>query len=125
MKYLLFIALGGAGGAVSRHLLANWIYRASDGIFPYATLLVNMLGSIAIGILYVVLVERDFFHPDWRGVLIVGFLGAFTTFSTFSMETVALLEAGHTGLAVAYMLGSAVVCVALAGLALQITRMAL
>jgi CrcB protein len=125
MKYLLFIALGGAGGAVSRHLLANWVYRASDGIFPYATLLVNMLGSIAIGILYVVLVERDFFHPDWRGVLIVGFLGAFTTFSTFSMETVALLEAGHTGLAVAYMLGSAVVCVALAGLALQITRMAL
>lgn len=125
MKYLLFIALGGAGGAVSRHLLASWVYRVSDGIFPYGTLLVNILGAVAIGILYVVLVERDFFHPDWRGVLIVGFLGAFTTFSTFSMETVALLEAGHTGLAAAYMLGSAVVCVALAGVALHLTRMAL
>ena len=125
MKYLLFIALGGAGGAVSRHLLANWVYRAWDGIFPFGTLLVNMLGSLAIGVLYVVLVERQFFHPEWRGVLIVGFLGAFTTFSTFSIETVTLLEAGHTSLAAAYMLGSAVVCVALAGLALQLTRMAL
>jgi fluoride exporter len=125
MKYLLFIALGGAGGAVSRHLLANWVYRLSDGIFPFGTLLVNMLGSLAIGVLYVVLVERQFFHPEWRGVLIVGFLGAFTTFSTFSIETVTLLEAGHTGLAAAYMLGSAFVCVALAGLALQLTRIAL
>jgi CrcB protein len=122
MKYVLFIALGGAGGAVSRHLLANWVYRALDGIFPFGTLLVNMLGSIAIGVLYVILVERPFFHPDWRGVLIVGFLGAFTTFSTFSIETISLLESGHTALAGAYMLGSAVVCVALSGLALHLTR---
>jgi CrcB protein len=122
MKYLFFIAVGGAGGAVSRHLLANWVYRVLDGIFPFGTLLVNMLGSFAIGVLYVILVERQFFHPDWRGVLIVGFLGAFTTFSTFSIETIVLLETGHTALAAMYMLGSAVLCVALAGVALQLTR---
>jgi CrcB protein len=122
MKYLLFVALGGAGGAVSRHLLANWVYRATESIYPFGTLLVNMLGSFAIGVLYVILVERQLFHPEWRGVLIVGFLGAFTTFSTFSIETINLLETGHTALAAVYMLGSAVVCVALAGLALHLTR---
>jgi len=125
MKFLLYIALGGAGGAVSRHLLANWVYRTWDGIFPFGTLLVNVLGSFAIGVLYVILVERQFLHPDWRAVLIVGFLGAFTTFSTFSIETITLLQSGHAALAAAYMLGSAVVCVAMAGLALQLTRILL
>lgn len=125
MKYLLFIALGGAGGAVSRHLLANWVYRVTDGIFPFGTLVVNLLGSFAIGVLYVILVERQFFNPEWRGVLIVGFLGAFTTFSTFSIETITLLESGHIVLAAAYMLGSAIACVALAGMALHLTRIAI
>lgn len=122
MKYLLFIALGGAGGAVSRHLLANWVYRTWDSAFPFGTFLVNVVGSFAIGVLYVLLVERQLVHPDWRGVWIVGFLGAFTTFSTFSIETVALLESGQTALAAVYVIGSAVVCVAMAGLALQLTR---
>lgn len=122
MKYLLFIALGGASGAVSRYLLANWVHTLWEGRFPLGTLAVNVLGSFVIGIVYVLLVERQLIHADWRGVLMVGFLGAFTTFSTFSLETISLFEAGHTVQAAAYMVGSAVVCVVMAGLAIQLTR---
>ena len=122
MKYLLFIALGGASGAVSRYLLANWIHSLWEGKFPVGTLVVNVLGSFVIGILYVLIVERQVVHADWRGVLMVGFLGAFTTFSTFSLETIALFEAGHAVQAAGYMVGSAIVCVAMAGLAMQLTR---
>lgn len=122
MKYLLFIALGGASGAVARYLLANWVHGLWEGRLPLGTLLVNMLGSFAIGIVYVLIVERQLLHPDWRGVVMVGFLGAFTTFSTFSLETISLLEAGHAAHALGYMLASAVLCVLMAGLAIQVSR---
>ncbi len=122
MKYLVFIALGGACGSISRYLLANWMHGLWAGKFPVGTLLVNVLGSFAIGIVYVVLVERQLIHAGWRDVLMVGFLGAFTTFSTFSLETVTLFEAGHSVLAASYMIGSAVICVLMAGLAIHLTR---
>jgi CrcB protein len=122
MKYLLFVALGGAFGSMARYLLAGWAHRLWEGPLPVGTLLVNVLGSFTIGILYVLLVEKQLIHQDWRGVLMVGFLGAFTTFSTFSLETISLLEAGHTGHALGYMLGSAVLCVVMAGAAIQLTR---
>ena len=123
MKYLLFVALGGASGAVSRYLLAHWVHSLWEGKLPIGTLLVNTVGSFAIGIVYVLLVERQMIHPDWRGVLMVGFLGAFTTFSTFSLETISLLEAGHVAHALAYMIGSALLCVLMAGIAVQVTRL--
>jgi CrcB protein len=122
MKYLLFIALGGASGAVARYLLAGWAHRLWEGHFPVGTLLVNILGSFTIGIVYVLLVEKQLIHQDWRGVLMVGFLGAFTTFSTFSLETINLLEAGHLSQAVGYMLASAVLCVVMAGAGIQLSR---
>lgn len=122
MKYLLFIALGGASGAVARYLLAGWAHGLWEGRLPVGTLLVNVLGSFAIGIVYVLLVEKQMIHQDWRGVLMVGFLGAFTTFSTFSLETITLLEAGHPGHALGYMLASAILCVVMAGTAMQLTR---
>lgn len=121
MKYILFIALGGAGGAVSRYLLANWVHQLWEGRWPLGTLLVNMGGSFAIGIIFV-LIERQLIHPDWRGVLMVGFLGAFTTFSTFSLESIAMFENGHTVHALGYMATSAIMCVVMAGLSIQLTR---
>jgi len=125
MKYLLWIALGGAGGAVSRHMMARWMHNLWEGHFPVGTLMVNTLGSFAIGIVYVIIIERQFIHTEWRGVLMVGFLGAFTTFSTFSLETITLFEAGHALQASAYMIGSTVLCVVAAGLAMQLTRIVL
>lgn len=122
MKYLLFIALGGASGAVARYLLATSAHRLWEGQLPVGTLLVNVVGSLGIGILYVLLVEKQLIHQDWRGVLMVGFLGAFTTFSTYSLETISLLESGHTALALGYMLGSAVLCVGMAGAAIHLAR---
>lgn len=122
MKYLIFIALGGATGAVSRYLLANWVHQLWEGQFPLGTLLVNALGSFAIGIVYVVVLERELMHPEWRSVLMIGFLGAFTTFSTFSLETMHLVEAGNLLQAAAYILASVALCVVLAGLAMHFTR---
>lgn len=122
MKYLLFIALGGASGAVTRYLLAGWAHKLWESHLPVGTLMVNVLGSFSIGVVYVLLVEKQLIHQDWRGVLMVGFLGAFTTFSTFSLETIKLMETGHIALAAAYMLASAVLCVVMAGAAMQLTR---
>jgi len=122
MKYLLFIALGGASGAMGRYLLSGWVHGLWEGRLPVGTLLVNLLGSFAMGVVYVVLAEKQLIHQDWRGVLMVGFLGAFTTFSTFSLEAITLLEAGHLGHALGYMLASTVLCVAMTGAAIQLTR---
>ncbi|TDG13866.1 fluoride efflux transporter CrcB [Seongchinamella unica] len=121
MKYLLFIALGGATGAVSRYLLSNGALALWEGKWPLGTLLVNMLGSFLIGVVFV-LIERQVLHQDWRSVLMVGFLGAFTTFSTFSLESIALFESGHTAHALGYMAVSTVSCVFMAGLSIQLTR---
>jgi len=122
MKYLVFIALGGASGALSRHLLANWVHGLWDGKLPVGTLLVNVVGSFCIGVVYVLLIERQLIHPGWREVLMVGFLGAFTTFSTFSLEAINLLEAGQLAHALGYMLASTVLCVVMAGVGMQLAR---
>ncbi|KGE03518.1 fluoride efflux transporter CrcB [Pseudohaliea rubra] len=110
MKYLLFVALGGAGGAVTRYLLGLWAHGLWAGPWPLGTFMVNVLGSAGIGVVFVLL-ERGSLHPDWRSVLMVGFLGAFTTFSTFSLETVELWQGGQAGLALAYALVSVLSCV--------------
>ncbi|MEM1113384.1 MAG: fluoride efflux transporter CrcB [Pseudomonadota bacterium] len=122
MKYLILIALGGAGGAVSRHLLGSWAHDLWDTRFPIGTLLVNVIGSFAIGVLFVVIMERAWLHPDWRGVLMVGFLGAFTTFSTFSLDTIQMIESGAYWHAAGYIVASFLTCVLAAGLAIYLAR---
>ena len=123
MKHLIFIALGGAGGALARHGLSNLVHEASASRFPWGTLTVNLLGSFFIGVMYIAIVERGLIHPDWRSVAIVGFLGAFTTFSTFSLETINLLESGQPAQALAYVGLSVVVCITAVWLSMLLTRL--
>ena len=123
MKYLLFIALGGAGGAVSRYVLSNYVHSWTNHHIPFGTLAVNVLGSFLIGILYVLIMEKMTIHQDWRSVLMVGFLGAFTTFSTFSLESIRLLEQGHIGSALFYILASVTLCILAVWCAAVLTRL--
>ena len=99
MNQLLAIALGGSVGAVLRYLVTVWSRNSWGLAFPYGTLLVNVIGSFLLGFLVIILTQK-FATPIWlRQLLFVGVLGAFTTFSTFSLETVELLQAGKEWIA--------------------------
>ncbi len=110
MWNMLLVALGGALGALTRFGLSNLVQGLWAPRFPLATLGINGVGSCAIGVLYVLIAERGVLHADWRNVAMVGFLGAFTTFSTFSLETVTLLESGRGMEAFAYVALSVLLC---------------
>lgn len=89
------IALGGALGAVLRYWLSTTVSALTAGRFPYGTLAVNVMGSGLMGFLYVLFYERMEASAELRAAVLIGVLGAFTTFSTFSIETMALLEEGE------------------------------
>lgn len=95
MAQLLSIAAGGALGALLRFWFSSGAHFLAGKGFPYGTLLVNVLGSFIIGAVYVFMVERGELSEDWRAFLVIGLLGAFTTFSTFSIETINLVENGE------------------------------
>lgn len=93
---LLAVALGGAFGAVARHVTTGWVTRRfAESTFPYGTLVVNVAGSFVLGVLLgLVAADRLALGEASRALWVVGFLGAFTTFSTFSYQTLAALRTG-------------------------------
>lgn len=95
MTNILFIATGGAVGALLRYWMSYGVYALFGRAFPYGTLSVNVTGSILMGLCYIFLYERMDVSVEWRAGLMIGLLGAFTTFSTFSIETLNLIEAGQ------------------------------
>ena len=103
---LLIIALGGALGAVSRFLLGNAVSKALGSALPSGTFVINVLGCFAMGLLMTLIVDREILPAAWRLFLCVGFLGGFTTFSSFGYETLMLFAEGRLLAVLAYVGGS-------------------
>lgn len=122
MYYYLAIAFGGAAGAVSRYWLSTTVEKFNGSEFPLGTFLVNVLGSFLIGVFFVVLAEKLHLADQWRPIVMVGFLGAMTTFSTFSLDALLLFEQGHYNTALFYIVASVVLCLFAAFAGMQITR---
>lgn len=122
MAYIA-VAFGGALGAISRYWMYNTWVKLAENQFPYITMIINIVGSLLIGVAFVLLVERHYVGLEWRNVISVGFLGAFTTFSTFSLDALGLLEQGQISLAVIYILASVLICLLAAWLGLSMTRL--
>jgi CrcB protein len=117
---ILLIAVGGAVGAVARYALDATIATSLGGAFPWGTFAVNLSGSFALGLLFALVIERELLPAGARGPLMIGFLGAFTTFSTLMLESWRLWEDGAVALALGNLAGSMVLGVValVAGLAL-------
>ncbi len=95
LSLLLFIGVGGFLGAVSRYILSSFVQKQFDILFPIGTLSVNVLGSFIIG--FMALFFQNIIEPEYKALVMTGFLGALTTFSTFSLENVDMLQDGDYG----------------------------
>lgn len=107
MQYI-WIALGGALGAVCRFGIQQWIPTKN---YPWSTFLINILGSFIIGCLAAKGLESNFWNKEGKWLGMIGFCGGFTTFSSFALENLQLLKQGNTSLALIYILTSCVLCI--------------
>jgi len=102
---VLYIGAAGFAGAISRYAVEGWVSDRTRGAFPWGTFAVNVTGSLLLGFLFTLLTER-FVHPTLRSAVTIGFIGAYTTFSTFAFETFRLAEDGSAMLAIANVVAS-------------------
>ena len=122
MQMLLIIAGGGAAGAVSRYWATQLVQDWLGHDFPHGTLAVNVLGCLLAGVVYGLLDRSSDLGHAWHALLIVGFLGAFTTFSAFSLATLQLLERGAWVAAFSNVLLSVILSLSACGLGLWVTE---
>ncbi len=119
MEYL-WVGVGGFVGANARYVVGRAVGDRLGDAFPYGTLVVNLIGAFLVGVVLTILTERLVAGPLWRQLIVVGFLGGFTTFSAYTFEAVALMDAGRWGAALRYVVGSNLLglLLCLAGIAL-------
>jgi len=120
--HLVAIAAGGSVGALLRYWVSTGVHGLLGRGFPWGTLTVNVLGSAVMGFLSIWLIERLDVSPEWRAALMIGLLGSFTTFSTFSVETLGLLEQGELTRAFLNVFVSVVTCLLAAWAGMLIGR---
>ena len=108
MEYII-IGIGGILGANARYVVANWASQRLGADFPYGTLIINVSGSFLLGFFMAFALNRAFLHPNYRLFVATGFCGAYTTFSTFTYESLRLLQDGSFVLGFANMIGSLLV----------------
>lgn len=102
----LYIAIGGAFGAVARFYFSTLIYNKTQQSFPYGTFLVNLVGCFLLGLFYSLFLEKYDVNPQIKSMITIGFLGAFTTFSTFSLEAFNMIKEGNIKISFLYAGGS-------------------
>ena len=122
MLKLLLIALGGGFGSVARYAIAGWVQTASDKLFPVGTMVVNVLGCLAIGVLGAIFAGPHSVREEYRLALTIGVLGGFTTFSTFSYETIELLNDGQLAKAAINVLLTNILCLIAAWIGYRLTE---
>jgi fluoride exporter len=110
LRAAIAISLGAISGALSRYYLGLWFAQRFGSAFPYGTLFINLSGCLLMGVFTVIVLERvPNLAPDVRLLVSVGYLGAYTTFSTYVLETSNLLQTGHSLVACLYWTGSSIV----------------
>jgi len=124
MRQMLFIAAGGSLGAIARFGVSSAVHQLTSESFPWGTLVVNISGSFLIGVA-VELFDGTIIPSEWRSFITIGFLGSYTTFSTFALETVNLLRDGELPLATGNILASNVVSVLFVVLGIYASRLLL
>lgn len=122
IKSALLVGLGGFLGSILRWALSVWMLQFTSLSFPWGTLGVNLGGSFLIGILFGLSSQGSSLSPDWRLFLATGFCGSFTTFSTFSIENIALMQQGQYAAALSYTSISLIAGFSLAGAGLFLAR---
>ena len=120
MKHVLIVAVAGALGALSRYGLLQLV---GSRFFPWGTFAINVVGSCLMGLAYVIIVEKTFVSPDMKPLFMVGFLGAFTTFSAFSFEAWLLMERGELLHAVSYIALTVLLCIAALAFGVFVARL--
>ena len=104
MNFFIAIFLGGGFGALSRYLIIDQINKLGTSSFPYGTILVNILGALLIGVIYYLLISKVIINEQLKVFITIGFLGSFTTFSSFNLDFFRLIESGNMFLAMMYAL---------------------
>ncbi len=123
MGMLIAVAIGGAAGSALRFLLSKFIQGRTGIDFPVGTFVVNTIGAFLIGLAFSLLVERITLPLSVRALIITGFLGGFTTFSTFSYESYNLLMDGETGRFLLYVFGTNGICILMSALGYNLGRL--